>query len=343
VTAELAPRAHRFAERVCQWPLARVPLLDLWGMLDKADPASATDSRRRTILADLLKELSRVGLIKLPSPKSYDRTERPHLPKFVTVVRPAPASPVRQETVWHPELAWVPGARLIPSQLDQLVTINRWMFRERDELVVPLRERSLEIFGDEKALDQLLLTSLFAADRLSLHALRARRAVPRMLTRTVGDGDLVLVVENSDTFDSLVQTLRERPGRVGVVGWGAGTGFEASILSLEDLDRPVSAIRYFGDLDKVGLRIPANASELAVRSGLPPVLPAFELYDALLHVGRPQPGQPKLTGPATRHLVRWLEPIHRDRVSQLLDAGQRLAQEAVGLRYLLDHDDWQPR
>jgi hypothetical protein len=190
VTAELAPRAHRFAERVCQWPQARVPLLHLWWMLDKADPTSRTDSRRRTILADLLNELSRAGLIKLASPKSFDRTERPHLPKFVTIVRAAPTPPVRQETVWHPELAWVPGARLLPSQLDQLVTINKWMFRERDELVVPVRERSLEIFGDEKALDRLLLTSLFAADRLSLSALRARRAVPRMLTREVGDGDI---------------------------------------------------------------------------------------------------------------------------------------------------------
>jgi Wadjet protein JetD, C-terminal len=167
--------------------------------------------------------------------------------------------------------------------------------------------------------------------------------VPRMLTRVVGDGDLVLIVENSDTFDSVVTTLRKRPGCVGVVGWGAGTGFEASILSLEDLDRPVSAIRYFGDLDRVGLRIPASASELAVTSGLPPVLPAVELYDALLEVGRPQPGQPRLTEPAARHLVRWLDPIHRGRVRHLLDAGERLAQEAVGLRYLLGHDNWQPR
>lgn len=63
-----------------------------------------------------------------------------------------------------------------------------------------------------------------------------------MLTHVVGDGDTVLVVENSDTFDSLVRALGERPGRVGVVGWGAGggAGFEASVLSLVDLGRPVS-------------------------------------------------------------------------------------------------------
>jgi hypothetical protein len=91
-----------------------------------------------------------------------------------------------------------------------------------------------------------------------------------MLTRAVGDGTAVLVVENSDTFDSLVRTLSELTGhRIGLVGWGAGAGFEASVLSIADITRPVSEIRYFGDLDSVGLRIPANASQIATASGLP--------------------------------------------------------------------------
>jgi hypothetical protein len=35
----------------------------------------------------------------------------------------------------------------------------------------------------------------------------------------VGDGDVLLVAENSDTVDSLVRTLIERPGHIGLVGW----------------------------------------------------------------------------------------------------------------------------
>jgi len=341
MTAGLSPRAHRLAELVRAWPRARVPLLDLWRLLDQADPASVTDSRRRSLLAGLLAELAGAEVVVLPSQRNVDRTELPHLPSFVTVSRTTVVSPTRREIVWHPDLSWVVGTQLLPSQLDQLTAINTWLFRERDVLVVPVRERSLEILGDEKALDRLLLTNVFAPDRLSLVTLRARRVIPRMFTKVVGAGDTALVVENSDTFDSLVRTLGERPGHVGIVGWGAGAAFEASVLSLSDLDHPVSAIRYFGDLDRVGLRIPANASEIAVAVGLPPVRPAIGLYDALLRLGRPQAGQPTVTEAVADGLVRWLDPAHHDRASRLLRSGQRLAQEAVGLRYLLRQDDWQ--
>lgn len=342
MTAGLSPRAHRLAELIGEWPRARVPLLDLWRLLDKVDPASRTDGERRSVLARLLDELASAEVIGLPSARSYDRTELPPLPRFVTVSRPNAEPPVRRDVLWHPELSWVPAARLAPSQMDQLALVNAWLFRHRDDLIVPVRERSLEIFGDEKALDRLLPTNLFAPDRLSLSILRSRRAVPRMFTRAVGDGDAVLVVENSDTFDSLVRALIDRVSQIGVVGWGSGAGFEASVLSLLDLDRPVSRVWYFGDLDRAGLRIPANASEIAAASGLPIVRPAVGLYSALLRQGRPQTDQPRVPGEAAAQLVQWLDPAHRDPVCDLLHAGRRLAQEAVGLRYLLRHDDWAP-
>lgn len=40
-----------------------------------------------------------------------------------------------------------------------------------------------------------------------------------------------MVVENSDTFDSLRRALSEAPGRVGTLAWSAGAGFESSVLS----------------------------------------------------------------------------------------------------------------
>jgi hypothetical protein len=295
------------------------------------------------MLADLLDELAGAQVIALPSRRSFDRTELPHLPRFVTVTRSSDAPREQRDVVWHPKLSWVPEAQLAPSQVDQLTAINTWLFRDRDELVVPVRERSLEILGDEKALDRLLVTSVFASQRLSLATLRARRAIPRMLTRTVGDGDTVLVIENSDTFDSLVRVLDERADhKICLVGWGAGAGFEASVLSIADLDRPVSQIRYFGDLDRAGLRIPANASQIATASGLPPVRPATGLYGALLRIGRPQPGQRPVDQQAAEQLVSWLDPPHHDDVGHLLRSGNRMAQEAVGLSYLSRHDDWWP-
>jgi hypothetical protein len=313
----------------------------MWRLLDQVDPTSRTDARRRGILAELLVELSDAEVIGLPSDRSFDRTEIPHLPRFVTVARPARSAPAVKQVVWHPELSWVPGARLTPSQLDFMASVNTWLFRRRGpELVVPVRERSLEIFGDEKTLDRLLLTNLFAPERLTLVTLRARRAVPPFHSRVVGEGTMLLIVENSDTFDSITRALAERPGPVGIVGWGAGAAFEASVLSIADLEHTVSDVRYFGDIDRVGLRVPANASTVAVDSGLPPVLPAVALYSALLTVGRPRPGQPKVSETDAKQLVDWLDPIHREPVTRLLVDGHRLAQEAVGLAYLLRNEGW---
>jgi hypothetical protein len=104
--------------------------------------------------------------------------------------------------------------------------------------------------------------------------------------------------------------LRDRGGhRVGLVGWGAGTGFEASLLSIARINRAISEIRYFGDLDENGLRVPSNAAALAANVGLPPVRPAAGLYDVMFRRGAPQPGQRKLSPEAAVGLVSCLSQI----------------------------------
>lgn len=234
----------------------------------------------------------------------------------------------------------MPEARLTPSQLAQLEKINSWLFHDSDHLIVPLRERSLEIFDDEKKLDALVLTTVFGGRRLSLDTLRARRAIPRLYTEQVGSGNVLLVVENSDTFDSLTRALQQAPGRVGLVGWGAGGGFEASVLSIAHLEPRINEIRYFGDLDHAGLRIPTNADRLAQTQALAAVQPAVALYEALLRQGRPRPGQRAISATTGADIVSWLDPAHQSEAAALLQAGKRMAQEAIGLKYLLSHDDW---
>lgn len=90
------------------------------------------------------------------------------------------------------------------------------------------------------------------------------------------------------------------------------------MLSVADLERTVSDVRYFGDLDRVGLRVPASASAVAVASGLSPVRPAVALYGAFLVAGRPQPGRPEVSEADAKQLVDWLDPIHREPVTQVL-------------------------
>lgn len=334
-------RADGLASRLQSWPRQRVSLPELWQLLDEVDPASRIDARRRVLLADALAELSSAGLLQLPSARSWDRTEAPHVPSFVTVCRPVVQPIARPRPVWHPRLSWVVVTQLTPAQLDLLGQVNSWLHLHRDPLVVPLRERSLDIFGHEKMLDRLLRTSLFGTGRLTLELLHTRRALVRFTTETVGVGRELLVVENSDTFDSLVTALRRHDGhRVGTVGWGAGSAFEASVLSIRQMDPPVYRVHYFGDLDEKGLRIPASATILAASEGLPPVRSATGLYEALLAVAAPQAGQRRMPSSSAAEAARWLDLRHRERATSVLTAGNRLAQEAVGLQHLLTHDAW---
>lgn len=342
MTGILSARARRLGDALTAWPRRRIRLDELWKMLDEVEPATRTDSRRRRILAGLIAELAAAGEVELPAARSYDHTEVPALPRFLSLRRETVAPEIpRRPAVWHPSLSWVPTSRLASSQLERLERVNDWLQVSRDPLMVPSRERSVEIFGDEKALDRLIGGALFGPGRLSLELLRCRRVVPRLHCETVGEGNTLLVVENSDTFDSLVTVLRKRNDHpIGLVGWGAGTGFEASVLSIADLGQAIAEVRYFGDLDENGLRIPASASPIAKGAGLPVVRPAAGLYSALFARGNPQPGQRRVLADTAASLVSWLDPAHRERAAWLLSGGLRLAQEWVGLSYLSRSDEW---
>lgn len=338
---DLSARAQRFAATLTDWPRKRLQLTELWRVLDQADPATRLAPDRRTILLTTLTEIADHGLLQLPAAQSWDRIEQPHLPRFVTLpAEDANTSHTRRDTIWHPALAWVPDTRLPATHRTDLDKINRWLHTNRNPLVVPLRERSLEIFGHEKTLDRLLRTSLFAPDRLTLELLLTRRASPRFTHETVGPGTTLLAIENSDTFDSLTHALTETPGRVGIVGWGSGGGFEASVLSIPRLTQPVDRILYFGDLDLRGLQIPASASRTAQAERLPAVEPATYLYEALLEMGQPQTGK-RVSDSTADTAVEWLPEHLRIPAHRLLTSGKRLAQEHIGAAYLATHAGWQ--
>lgn len=311
----------------------RIDRAGLWRAFTEAVPSAHGSVDARRLLAEAIAELAAAGEL-VPSQAADDGT--PPLPRSVKLTRPAAASDragsagtgavgTGAAEPWHPELAAAAGVRA-PSETVRLV--NRWLFAggTRAE-VVPLRERALEITGDEKAFDAGLPAPLTPE---ILRAVRVRLPLHR---EPVGEGPVLLVVENADTVHSLVRALRDDPGPVGAVAWGAGTAFTSSVLSLAAA--PPVAIRYFGDLDAAGLRIPARASVLGEAEGLPPVRPATGLYRALLEHGRPAPA-----GAADHSDVDWLEPAQRGPVRDLFAAGQRLAQEAVGRRVLAAGRDW---
>jgi hypothetical protein len=332
--------AARVAARLATWPRATVTQDELWQLLDEADPSSAGHASRRALLAAVVTELVDASVVQLPSARLMDRTAHPPLPKRVSLLgrSPQPPSPrrVARAVPWRPELAWAATAELTHAQLDTLQLLNVWFRDAEPTCDVPMRERSLEIFGNEKALDRLVGSVLFGPNRLSLSQLRAYRSRPPLPVVRLGDGHILLVVENSDTFDTMVRVLDGDPGDVGLVAWGAGAAFEASVASVGKL-AGITRVLYFGDIDADGLRFPTSASALAIGLGLPAVHPAEALYRLLFEHGRRATGGQRVDASHAASLASWLPADLWRFAIELLSAGDRLAQEAVGTELLAAH------
>jgi hypothetical protein len=192
------------------------------------------------------------------------------------------------------------------------------------------RERSLDVLGDEKLLDERLrFGRLFVTGLLSYELLRCRRIAPGLVCEAVGQEPAVLVVENTDTFRSVLDVLHETTTPpVGLVAWGAGAAFEQSCETLPDLRVNGQRVRrawYFGDVDPTGLRIPARAAELVAPL---PLEPARPLYALLLDRDQRGTGRERMLEATEQHL-RWLGEPLAARAHAVMASGARLAQEGL--------------
>lgn len=308
---------------------ATIPRTKLVETFTATFPTIAAAGTTRPALAALIDELIEHREVSAPRDRARWDAGRPALPEDVRLLRAVLEPKPLPARVWRPELAWAASISLTRTQTGSLLAINRWL-RDRgtasDEDRLPMRERSHQIFGDEKRLESLLATSLFAPGRLSLEMLHSYRQPIPLATRTIGEAPTVLVVENSDTFHSLEAVLRSEPGPIGHLAYGAGQAFESAVADLQTLSA-VERIWYFGDLDANGLAIPARASVTAQALGLPAVEPAARLYAALLE--REPGGGATVDTDRAADLTAWLPPSLSTQAQALLESGRRLAQEAL--------------
>lgn len=311
-----------------------------------AEPALVTSPERRARLAAAIDELIEAGMLTVS--RALELSELPPLPQFVVLLDRAADPPVGREAAgypWRPELAWAARLPLRRSEFDALRAIQVFLRDHGDDsTVVPTGERSLELFGDEKRLDTLRRNRrLFSPGRLSLEMLRARLYAPPFAYRRMGPGPVALVLENVATYHSALATMPAE-GPVGLLVFGAGSNFSASVCYLAELaaDGPAASIReirYFGDLDRRGLEIPIAADAAAREAGLPAVRPAIDLWEMLLRVGLRRPHPP--VDPSTADgLAAWLPTSLRSPATDVLVSGARLAQEAVGMKMLSSDPTW---
>ncbi|MFJ6786754.1 hypothetical protein [Streptomyces angustmyceticus] len=344
-------------------------LLELLRSVHHTGPDSDPEE---VILQRCLTDLADAGHIQLMG-KKVGETLPPGV--HLLPVRVAQGPRKRRGGLYHPEVHKLLKGKPLRTGRQEVAceAVSDWLHVQRDPVLeVPVRERALEIFGKrayleafpepEKCLDgkgfggalfenRTQFFKLIRAFPTDPPLLNARFSVfaPEQQSTALAENGILLVVENSATYTSLVERLRELHGehRVGCVAWGVGRSFTASVRSIgnhygtDDRRLPrFREIRYFGDLDTSGLGIPLRASGEAVAVGLD-VHPTSVLYRDLLTVGTPLPGRETSTREEAEHLVTWLGDDHDFRpVVDVLMKGERWAQEWVGRRHLRLTDGW---
>lgn len=367
----LNPHVDKLHSRLQEWARGqgwrgtarkKVPIAQVWAAFHALPHHERGADHGSALLSQYLDVLHRHGLVT-PS-RTNDREKTP-LPLLVWLEPTDAATPAQPPPMprWHHlvhDLAphW-PTAT--PKQRAAYAAINDWLMSGTDLTAVPLRERALEIFATfsseehfpvpEKTFDTLKSGPLFSDTERLLQLLRAFTIPPPLLSEAflnevgdgyyqrVGNGNLLLVVENSATWWSVVHALPRRH-HLGYLAWGLGNTFTASIESISDR-HGITEIRYFGDLDLTGIRIPHFAARVASKKGLPTVMPATHLYADLLAIGRDTPSRERrIHGHDAAALVAWLDPPLRPAAARLLVDGRRIAQEWVGYRHLSQSTRW---
>ena len=239
---------------------------------------------------------------------------------------------------WASQLAFLASESVMVAS-DDLLKLNQFLLKElRSKAVVPIKERSLEIFGDEKRLDALVSTSLFRPGRLNWVRDLKCEIVGEPLAWKRGPAeaasDPIIVLENAATWHSYCRWNAERKLFSAVV-YGCGNRFVDGIRYLPDIFRELGGSRrilYFGDLDPRGLEIPQEAACQTRNLGPPIVEPHLWSYRQLLTIGEGH-GQPWAVETPSPSLCDWLGEL-AEPVRQLFAANKRLSQEHVCWEFL---------
>ena len=234
--------AERIADAVTVHTRKRVPFEVVAEAAYASDSSLLTAPDRRYRLAQAIEALAAAGSIRLPaSADGWDQSARPALPRWVErISEPAAPRLAAPPRAWVDELAFAATTSLSPPERILLTRLNDFL-RDGggDAELIPLRERSYELFREEKRLDNLTESRLVVAGLLSLEVhLRAYPTPPPMPIVELGTAPWALIIENSATFSSLRTVLRHlAEGDRTIVGWlclGAGKHVIQSITSLAE-------------------------------------------------------------------------------------------------------------
>lgn len=311
----------------------------LWETVKRAFPGQGIVTDWRQKLVDILSALAAEGRISLPKGKGF-YTGIPRLPVWILRNDQEKTKRERLEGhIWAQELTFLADLPLEVNN-DWLI-LDRWLKNGgRSADIIPVRERSLEIFNDEKRLDSFLRRKPFATGLVSLATFNcyyvaapiAWQPGPEAARSFPG-----IVIENSNTYATVCE-FNKRGGWFAYVAYGGGNAFTATQEGAGEVaaDYGHDTIYYFGDIDWDGLQIAAIAARrLATRKTM---LLLYETFYQLLI--RARTGKKRIPGGRARPVSAEMEKILcgtvGEEICRIVETGERMPQEAVKLSLLLE-------
>ena len=314
----------------------RIPLDEVRRVFFAARPELVASPSRNTQLLEALRTLEQASLIQLPAPgNSWEKLGNPPLPNWIQLISETLVADQEDlaAIAWVPELGF--WTELTSSALDAAKAINAFLLQRRGAFrMVPIKERSLEIFGDEKRLDKMRTGDTLFSGRLSLSTVGAFQVpLPLPYRQADAPGKPLLVLENHNSFWSFGEWNHEAR-RYSAVVYGSGNAFSSSGLALGQVLLEVGGVgaEYLGDLDIAGVRIPTDFNRAMAAEGIR-VTPAFDLYRWLLRNGRPRRriDSQEFVGPLASD---WLGTELGVELSELWASGYWIPQEGLGFEAL---------
>ncbi len=326
----------------------RIRLSQLWSIFNATFPHLRGRTNAREELAHLLGELQEHEHLVLPrSKKSFETVAKPPLPLWIELPEPRATASLLEEAqriAWHPELAFVRHLnRLTSPELESLKRLQHFLTTiDSKTPYLTVRERSLELFGDDKYLETLLGGRLVRRDSVLLELFHCLLVDVPFVYFDTGYGEDLLIVENKDTYHSACRAAVAlgAKNRFRFFIFGSGHAVLRSIYNVRSLKPSFRRIEYFGDIDLRGLQIPFKLQHVIRRMELGKELSSAtalynELYRRAVHLSLDLDGQ-KATPQQASYLSTFLPPALQQVVIELLLHGGRWPQEAVAYPRLLE-------
>lgn len=320
--------------------------LDALNVFIRLNPGISAGTLQRERFNAALQKLVAQSHVRLPVQSSgWDSSVRPSLPRWVRLTREQKGTAAFDHKTypWEAELQWLANQTDI-SNPSTWLSLNEFFRHDGASCpLVPVKERSCQIFGDEKQLERVLRIRAAVAAGMTAASFRCFHVSHVPVHRTFPDcpTSAILISENEAGFDSHCRVNRVRPRyRTIIYGKGEEVLKSAEFISQVALEGNVAAVEYIGDIDQNGLSMPQRLNaRLAQSHRTVHVVPLVFAYEHLLKDVVFPPGEP---APVSGALVAWLPEPLASKAELLLKRRERRAQELVGWDFLATHESISP-